>query len=89
MSDRNGKTISRDWDLQKELIIWTWTSLQQNIILPLEHPTDTSTKLDHSVLKIATTAAVGLYLYKKRRSAVKVKAKHSVPVPDQMELEVV
>ena len=32
-----------------------------------QNPTDTSTKLAQGTLGIATTAAVGLYLYKKKR----------------------
>ncbi len=72
-----GKAHNMDMDLP---------AVQQQHNPPAPTPrtdTDTSTKLDHSVLGIATTATVGLYLYKKRRPAMNVKAKHSVP--DQME----
>ncbi len=61
----------------------------------IDHPTATSStsKLDRSVLGIATAATVGLYLYKKRHpvpvptKTKNVKVKHSVP--DQMEMEIV
>lgn len=54
------------------------------VIEGVKNPSDTSTKLAQGTLGIATTAAVGLYLYKKRRSAPTKNTKHSVPEPTEV-----
>ena len=61
--------------------------LQTGMIDGVEHPSNhAATKITCGVLGIATTAAVGLYLYKRRRRTETTKnteTEHSDSVPDE------
>ena len=63
-------------------------AFQTGMIEGAEHPNHAAAKITCGVLGIATTAAVGLYLYKKRHTTKtkNTEQEHSDSAPDPMEI---